>query len=521
MPSLLEDQLDVLIIGAGFSGIHVLHHIRQLGYSVQVFETAPDLGGVWYWNAYPGARVDSENPHYALSIPEVYNEWIYKERFPGQKELREYFAFLDHKLDLKKSISFNTTVVAAHFNVEMSRWVVETEDGSVVHPRFLVPCVGFASKSYTRHSKGWNLSKEHVITHPGGLKRDLNDLLMHALGASAVQIIQEIGPEVENLTVFQRTPNFALAMRQTKLDAEREIRKKSLYPALYRRQFQTLTGFRDQPQPKGVFSTTPEERLLHWEEIWDRGGFCFLLSNYNDMMLDENANREIYNFWRDKVRARLHDPRMQEKLAPTISPHPLGSKRPCLEETYYEVFNQPNVSLVDVNESAISKITPKGLMTEDGVEHEFEVLILATGFDSLTGSLTQIDFRGIDGFQSLRNGPTSPTAFSNGTSCIEAQSNWIVQCIKTMKENDLVAICATHEAEVDWRAQIMYLGSKTLYDRVKTSWYMGSNIPGKPVEHLNWTGGLNNYINIITGIADRGYEGFTLYKEGQKVSQSN
>ncbi|KIK57513.1 hypothetical protein GYMLUDRAFT_46090 [Collybiopsis luxurians FD-317 M1] len=546
MPALSNwnNEPDVLVVGAGFSGIYVLHHLRKLGYSVQVFEAAPQLGGVWHWNAYPGARVDSENPHYALSIPEIWEGWSWKERFPGQKELREYFEYIDQKLDVKKNISFNTRVVAAHFDVETSRWVVKTEDGRVARPQFFILCVGFASKPYTPDFKG--LDKfEGICHHTSQWPQEGVDLTNKRVGvigtgASAVQVIQEIGPHVSHLTVFQRTPNYALAMGQRKLDVERERKRKVLYPTIFRRQFQTPTGFDIEPVAKTLSASTPEERLLHWEDAWARGGFAFLLNNYKDLMLDENTNREVYNFWRDKVRARLHDPRMQEKLAPTIAIHPLGAKRPCLEQTYYEVFNQPNVTLVDLNECGISEITSKGLLTEDGFEHEFDALVLATGFDSLTGSLTQIDIRGIDGVSiaekwangvytnlgmTCANFPNmffpynaqAPTAFCNGPSCIEAQGNWIVDCIKSMKENNLTAICSTSEAEADWRAQVMGIGDLTLYSKAK-SWYMGSNIPGKTVEHLNYAGGLHTYCNIITEIAEKGYEGFRLYRAGEKVS---
>ncbi|KIK69979.1 hypothetical protein GYMLUDRAFT_236428 [Collybiopsis luxurians FD-317 M1] len=540
-----NNEPDALIVGAGFSGIYLLYHLRKLGYSVQVFEAAPGLGGVWYWNAYPGARVDSENPHYLLSIPEIWEGWTWKERFPGQKELREYFEYMDQKLDVKKNISFNTRVVVAHFDVEISRWVVKTEHGRVIRPQFFVPCVGFASRPYTPDFKGLE-NFTGICHHTSKWPQEGVDLKNKRVGiigtgASAVQVIQAIGPEVSHLTVFQRTPNLALPMHQKKLDVEQETRRKVLYPTIFLRRSQTSSGFLAGPQLKNLAAATPEERVLHWERTWAQGGFAFLLENYQDLMLDEDANRESYNFWRDKVRARLHDPRMQEKLAPTIAVHPLGAKRPSLEQSYYEVFNQPNVTLVDLNECGISEITSKGLLTEDGLEHELDALVLATGFDSLTGSLTQIEIRGIDGVSIAEKwasgiytnlgmtcanfpnmffpyGVQAPSALANGPSCIEAQGDWIVQCIKSMKENDLTAICATAEAEADWRAQVLYLGSRTIYSKAK-SWYMGSNIPGKAVEHLNYTGGLHTYVNIINGVAERGYEGFRLFKVGEKVSR--
>ncbi|KAJ3869097.1 cyclohexanone monooxygenase [Lentinula novae-zelandiae] len=534
-----SDELDVLVVGAGFSGIHQLYHFRKLGYSVKVFEAASDLGGVWS-HGYPGCRVDSDHPLYQLSLPELWEDFIWKERYPGWRELNEYFQYIDRKLDVKRDVSFNTRVVAARFDQEINRWIVTTENGLVVRPRFLVLCVGFASKSYTPEFKG--LERFEGICHhtahwpQEGVELKNKRVGVVGTGASGVQVIQEVGPEVSHLTVFQRTPNMALPMRQKNLDEKSQEQQKALYPSMFRRSKQTGGGFPYERYPKTLFSATLEERLLHWENLWAQGGFHFTVTNFNDILMNEDANREVYNFWRDKVRERIHDLRIQELLAPTIPPHPLGAKRCSLEQSYYEVFNQPNVALVDLNESDISEVTSKGILTKDGVEHEFDVLVLATGFDSLTGSLTQIDIRGVDGVSIAEKwangvytnlgmtcanfpnmffiyGAQAPTAFSNGPTCIEIQGEWIVRCIRHMKENDLTAIYPTPEAEAEWRALIMNTGYRALVNNAK-SWYVGANIPGKTVEPLNYTGGVNQYLEIIEGIAERGYEGFGFMSTG-------
>lgn len=506
--------IDILLVGAGFSGrqrrsiiqtadseppgIYQLYYYRKLGYSVRVFEAAPDLGGTWYSNRYPGARVDSDHPHYQLSLPELWQDWTWRERYPGQLELLEYFKYVDKKLDVKKDVSFNTRVVSASFDQQEERWIVVTENGLVVRPRFFVLCVGFAAKSYTPdfkgldkfegvwyHSSKWpqegvDLKNKRVGVIGTGTQRlyigRCSSTYKRLTGASGVQVIQEVGPEAAHLTVFQRTPNLALPMRQKKLDAEVQAQQKIIYPTLFRRRLQTgskcddlnsfsqlnslIDGFSYDRYPKPLFSATLEERLLRWEDLWAQGGFHFTGENFNDYSTNEDANREIYNFWRDKVRLRINDPKLQEKLAPTIPPHPLGAKRASLEQvcrqflgaiymcsyqlqwqSYFEVFNQKNVTLVDLNDCGISEMTSKGIMTEDGVEHELDVLVLATGFDSVTGSLTQIDIRGVDGVTIAEKwkegvhtylglcsvgfpnmfftyGPQAPTAFSNGPTCI-------------------------------------------------------------------------------------------------------
>ncbi|KAF9267589.1 FAD/NAD(P)-binding domain-containing protein, partial [Marasmius fiardii PR-910] len=285
-------------------------------------------------------------PLYEFSIEELWKDWTWTERFPGYAELREYFQHVDTKLDLKKDIHFNTRVVSAHYSPHVDRWDVTTEDGTVAHPRFLVLCTGFAAKKYVppllgleefqgvcHHTSAW--PQEGVPLHG---KR----VAVIGTGATGVQVIQEIGPIVQHLTVFQRTPNFALPMVQSKLDKDTQQRRKVLYPTIYRRRLQTIFGYEYDPYPHDLFTVSPEERRLFMEDLWSRGAFYFVVGNYQDVILNEDANLEVYRFWKEKVRERLHDPVTQEILAPTVPPHPFGAKRLSLEQTYYEVYNQPN-----------------------------------------------------------------------------------------------------------------------------------------------------------------------------------
>lgn len=439
------DTLDALIVGAGFSGVHQLHHLRSLGLSVKVFEAGSGLGGTWYWNCYPGARVDSDFSVYQFAMEELWRGWTWTERFPDWKELRAYFDYVDKKLDISKDVVFNARVMGAEYNTDTDRWAVTTQDGSIVHPRFLILCTGFASKPYFPPYPGLDTFKG-ICHHTGLWPQDGIDLRGKRIGvigtgASGVQIIQESGPQAAHLTVFQRTPNFALPMVQHPVDARTQDKmKEELYPYIFRRRFQTFSGFHYSVINQSLLGLTPEERILAFEDLWAKGGFYYWLGGYEDMFRDERANEEAYRFWQKKVADRLKDPEMRRMLAPEIAPHPFGVKRPCLEQQYYEIYNQPNVTLVDLNQSPISEITPKGVKTQDGKEHEFDVLVLATGFDAVTGSIAQIDIRGTDGMlirdkwgkglatylglsvatfpnMFFTYGPHGPTAFCNGPTC--------------------------------------------------------------------------------------------------------
>ncbi|KAF8828001.1 hypothetical protein HHX47_DHR4000979 [Lentinula edodes] len=337
---------DILIVGAGFGGVYTLYHLRKLGYSVRIFEAASDLGGVWRNNCYPGARVDSEVPIYEFSLEELWREWTWTEKFPGYKELRRYFDYVDRKLDIRKDVVFNKYIVKAVFETDTARWRVMAEDGTVVRPRFLVLCIGFAAKAYVPDLKGiesFQGISHHTAKWPEeGLDLKGKRVGIIGTGASGVQVIQEIAGD-------------------------------------------------------NLFEATPSERLLHFEEQWDLGGFHYLIHNYADIGVNQAANDEVYEFWRNKVRERLHDPDVQEKLAPSIPPHPFGAKRLSLEQNYYEVYNRSNVKLIDLGQCPIVEVTPNGILTADDIEHKLDVIIFATGFDSVTGGITQIDIRGLGG----------------------------------------------------------------------------------------------------------------------------
>jgi cation diffusion facilitator CzcD-associated flavoprotein CzcO len=529
------EELDVILVGAGFAGLYLLDRLRRMGMDVQVFEAGGGLGGVWYWNCYPGARVDSPGPIYQYSRDDVWRTWQFSELYPSWQELRDYFHYVDEKLGLGRDIRFNRRVNQAQFDPAHNRWIVRSSDGSVARARYLVFCTGLSAKPYMPDLPGLNDfagERHHTALWPQhGLDLAGKRVGVIGTGASGVQMAQEAAGVAAHLTVFQRTPNLALPMRQKKLDADAIRRMKEKYPEMFDRRTKTFAGFDYDVLAKSALEVSDDERQATFERLWEIGGFAPWLGSFNDILLNEEANRAAYKFWHDKTRARINDPAVAEILAPTEPIHPFGVKRPSLEQHFYEIFNQPNVSLVDLRTNPIERVTPGGIKTAAG-EHDLDILVLATGFDAVTGGLTSIDIRGTEG-ETLKEkwangvraqlgmaaagfpnllfvyGPQSPNGFCNGPTCAEVQGDWIARLLDHLRQRNYTRVEATVAAEEAWRAQVLALADATLFPRAD-SWYVGANIPGKPREMLSFTGGLPAYLAKCRESAERGYEGFAL-----------
>ena len=530
-----REELDALIIGAGFSGLYVLYRMRQRGFKVRIFEAGADLGGIWYWNCYPGARVDSHVPNYEFSMEELWRDWNWTERFPSWDELRRYFHHVDEKLELSSDIRFNARVTDARFDADADRWQIECEDGHEVRARFVIACTGFAAKAYVPDFPGLEAFAGPCF-HTGLWPQDGLDMTGRRVGvigtgASGVQVIQEAGKIASHLTVFQRTPNLALPMNQKRLDEPAQTAMKAHYPEWFRQRAESPGGLFDiSPDKRSALDVSPEERLAIFESAWQKGGFHFWGGTFIDIILNLESNQLAYEFWREKTRARIQDPVLAEKLAPTDPPHPFGTKRPSLEQWYYEVFNQDNVELVDVRDDPIEEITSSGVRTVTR-HYEIDILVLATGFDASTGGLTQIDFRGRSGralketwstgvetqlgigipdFPNLLMlyGPQSPTAFWNGPSSAEAQGDWVVDCLCYLRDEGHTRIEATPAAAASWTEHMALLAENTLLPLAE-SWYMGANIPGKPRQLLHHIG-VPIYRELCRQSAENGYAGFEL-----------
>jgi cyclohexanone monooxygenase len=530
-----SQDIDVIIVGAGFAGLYLLDRLRSMGMAVQVFEAGGGLGGVWYWNCYPGARVDSSGPIYQYSRDDLWPKWQFSELYPAWQEIREYFQYVDEKLGLGRDIRFNRRVTEAEFDPARNRWIVRSNDGSIASARYFVLCTGLGSKPYIPDLPGLSDfagERHHTALWPQqGLDMAGKRVGIIGTGASGVQVAQEAAGMAAHLTVFQRTPNMALPMRQIKLDDDTIRHMKEKYPEIYHRRTKTFAGSDIDFLAKAGFEASDDDRQATFERLWETGGFAPWVGTFNDIFVNEEVNRAAYRFWRDKTRARINDPAVAEMLAPTEPIHPYGVKRPSLEQHFYEIFNQHNVSLVDLRTAPIERVTRNGIKTAAG-EHDLDVLVLATGFDAVTGGLTSIDIRGtqgetlkekwakgvrahlgmaVAGFPNLLfvYGPQSPNAFCNGPTCAETQGDWIAQLLDHLRQRNYARVEATVAAEEAWRAQVLELADATLFPRAD-SWYLGANIPGKPREMLAFSGGLPAYLAKCRESAERGYEGFAI-----------
>lgn len=462
----------------------------------------------------PGARVDSDAPIYQLFDKELWEDFTFKEKFPGGSEIRRYFEHVEKKWDVRKDLEFDKHVDGATFDKQRNQWLVECSDGSEIYCRWFIPCIGFASRRFTPPFNGLSNFKGdiyHTATWPQhGVNLKNKRVGQIGTGATGIQVVQTIGPVVNHLTVYQRTPNYALPMNQGLLDPEEEARKKAegKYEEEFEKTRHTFAGFPYTFLEKNTFDDTPEEREATFHDLLiKKGGFRFWLNNYKDILFEQDANDEAYNFWRKSVLKRIPDPKKQKLLAPEIPPHPWGTKRPSLEQNIYEVFSLPHIDIININESPILEVSEKGIKTKEG-EVEFDVLILATGFDSCTGSLAQLNIQGIDGSTiaqkwkdgtrtsmgiAMNNfpnmfflyGPQAPTAFSNGPSCTQFQAEYLADTIKGLSERNLTYFEAKSEAEEDWHRRMTEAWNKSLFPLAK-SWYQGANIPGRKVEPLNW-----------------------------------
>jgi cation diffusion facilitator CzcD-associated flavoprotein CzcO len=524
------EHYDAIVIGAGVTGLYQLYRLLQLGLSARIFEAGGGVGGTWYWNRYPGARFDSESYSYAYSFSEeLLQEWDWKEHFSGQPENERYLNYVADKFDLRRHIQFNARISSAVYDEQENRWQIETEDGRRARAQFVIAAVGILSASYVPDIAGID-SFQGQSFHTSRWPREPVNLRgkrvgVIGTGATAVQLITEIAKEVGHLTVFQRTPNYCAPLRNSEIDPETQKKIKASYPEIFKKCRETVGGFMHDFDPRSALEVSPEEREAFFEAIWAEPGFKKWFGNFHDVMTNREANELYAEFVRNKIRARVKDPVVAEKLCP--KDHPFGSKRIPLESGYYEVYNQDNVLLVDVRETPIERVTPKGIKTSDK-EYEFDVIIYATGFDAVTGELTRMDIRG-EGGQKLKDkwadGPrtylglqtagfpnffiANGAVFCNFPRCAEVVAEWVSDCIGYMRRKNFTRITATLQAEDAWTEHDSSLTAGMLFTE-GNSWFMGTNIPGKKRHYLLYAGGSPKYRQKCEEVAANGYEGFLL-----------
>ncbi len=525
---------DVVVVGAGFAGMYMLHRLRQQGLSARVYEQGGDVGGTWYWNRYPGARCDVESMQYSYSFDEeLQQEWDWSERYAPQPEILKYASHVADRFNLRGDIQFDTRVDRAEFDESANCWSVTTSDGRTVTARHVVLATGCLSNAKMPDIKGLGDFRGKVY-HTGHWPHEPVDFTglrvgVIGTGSSGIQSVPLIAEQASHLTVFQRTANFSIPARNAALTPEEREAFRSNYPEIRRIAREEMrNGIVQEVPDRGALDDGENERRARFELRWAKGGLTFM-GVYNNLVFDKAANDTAADFVRDKIADIVEDPQTAKLLQP--NDHPIGSKRICIDTDYFATFNRPNVTLVDIKSDPIQQILPHAVRTA-AKEIEVDALVLATGFDAMTGSVAKIDIRGRNG-QTLNQkwaegpktylglmsagfpnlfiitGPGSPSVLSNMIVSIEQHVDWIAECIAWMRVRDLVAVEASRDAEDKWVAHVNEVAHTTLYPQAN-SWYMGANVPGKPQIFMPYIGGVGLYRQICNDVAAKGYEGFAM-----------
>jgi acetone monooxygenase len=525
--------LDAVVVGAGVAGLYQLHLLRSRGLAVKAFDAASDVGGTWYWNRYPGARFDSESYIYQyLFSEELYKGWSWSEKFPAQPEIERWLHYVADKLDLRRDIQFSSTIQSAHFNDATGRWTIATDKGQVIDTQYLVTCCGMLSAPMSSLFPGQETFQGRLF-HTARWPNEPIDLAgkragVVGIGATGIQVIQTIADKVGHLTVFVRTPQYIIPMKNAQFTPQDQEEYKSKFEWLTKRLPHTFTGFEHDFEHVWE-DLTPKQRRAVLEETWQDGSLKFWLASFGELFSDAAVSEQVSEFVREKMRARLKDPRLCDILIP--KDYGFGTHRVPLENGFLEAFLRPNVEVVSVRDNPIERVTPNGLRLRDGTEHAFDVLVFATGFDAGTGALTRIDIRGrggrllkddwgqeirttmglqVHGYPNLftTGAPLAPSAaLCNMTTCLQQQAEWISDCIGYMRDRDLNVCEPTREAEDQWIEHHEEVAAATLVTKTN-SWYMGSNVEGKPRRLLSYIGGVGAYRQKCDEAAASGYEGF-------------
>lgn len=532
-------DFDAIVIGAGFTGLYALHKLRdQLGLRVQVFEAGDGVGGTWYWNRYPGARCDIESIHYSYSFSdELQQEWEWSEKYASQPEILRYLEHVADRFNLREDIEFNTRITSALWNEDGGYWEVGSANGSTATARYLISGAGNLSVPKDPEFNGIEAFSGEVYLTGKWPKKGVDftgkRVAIIGTGSSGIQAITEIAKEAASLTVFQRTPNYATPLGNAPADSQRVTEVKANYPAVRDAARNSFIGVPyDQAQPSAL-AVSAEERRRTFDECWSIGGFKFFIDTFQDVLFDKAANDTISDYVRERIRQRVSNPAIAELLTPTN--HPYGTKRPPFETNYYETYNRDNVTLIDVSKAPVVAVTETGVRTTAAV-YEYDVIVLATGFDAMTGPLLEMGIVGrggqkladkwadgphtylglsTHGFPNLFliTGPQSPSVLYNMPLAIEDHVDFVADAIDHLRQTGLNTIEPTREAEASWVKHANELAQATLLPGTD-SWWMGANIVGKPRVCLVYLGGAPAYRQICSDVVAKGYEGFALSREG-------
>lgn len=480
--------------------------------------------------------MDSHIPLYQIDIPETWKTWNWTERYPAADELLAYFQHIDKTLNLSEDVDYNTKVVRAELNETTNKWTITTEGGNLYIAKYFIPCTGFAAKRSFPNWPGLDSFKGEIHHSSFWPRDDVRTegrrIGVVGTGATGLQVVQELSTVANELTVFQRTPNLALPMRQAQLTPEIQDQERGRWQTLLANRLRSPGGYDNAPADINTFDHTSEEREAFYEERWSKGGFSFWTGGYKDLMTNREANREAYNFWAKKVRSLIHDPVKRDILAPLEPPHPFGAKRSTLFSTYYEQLDKGHVHVADIKRNPVERVVEDGLVTRDGKHHHLDIIVLATGFDANTGGLTQIDInnaqsvtlrdtwaKGTQTYLGMMTaafpnmffvyGPQGPTALSNGPTCIEIQCDWIVRLLTHARKTGVVRIAARQEAQEGYHKTVNDMTQQTLLSEADSYW-MGANVEGKVREALNFPSGIPHYLRFLDECADARYDGMEL-----------
>ena len=545
-----KSHYEVIVVGAGVAGIYQIKRLVDLGIEATVLDSAPDLGGTWYWNRYPGCRFDSESYTYGFSFSkELLDEWHWKERFSGQPENLRYLNYVTDKFDLRKYMQFNCKVEGAVFDEACDLWRLRISDGRELTARFVVLAIGLLSAPTLPRLEGMDDFRGrsfHTYYWPHEpVELTGKKVAVIGTGATAIQIIGEIADKVSELTVFQRRPNWSAPLNNSRISEQEMADIRARYDEIFAACKRSPGGFEHEPDRRGFYEVTREERLALWDKLYEEPGFGIWLANFKEIFMDEAANAEFSAYIADRIRRRVKNPETAETLIPRD--HGFGVQRVPLETNYLEAYNRDHVHLVDISKTPIERITEKGIRTA-AREHEFDIIVYATGFDAITGAYDQMDISGVggeklydkwkdapstflgmltNGFPNLLmpTGPQSASATTNFPRGIENGVNWCTDLMQYMWDRGLTRADPTREAEERWTAHVTKMYEIMLMRKAK-GWFTGynSNVPGheegRP-RYFVYNGGTPKYVGIINDVAAKAYEGIVLSSQAVPAAKAS
>lgn len=533
------ELVDVVIVGAGFAGLYGVHRLREAGLSIRAFERAPGVGGTWYWNRYPGARCDIESIYYSYSFsPELEQEWTWSHRYAEQPEILAYLEHVADRFDLRRSFTFETSVTAAHFDEDSETWSVSTDGGETVRCRYFIMATGPLSVPSDPQIRGLDSFEGQVLrtsNWPDDVELSSKRVGIVGTGSSCIQAAPKLADQVDHLFVFQRTPQYSIPAWNRAYDEDEMARIKANYRKMRADAWKTIGGIIYDQADHDPLTASPEQREAWLERTWARGGYL-MIASYPNVIFDDRVNELVGDFVKDKLRTRIKDDEVAERLMPQ---YPFAAKRLCVDTDYFEIYNRDDVTLVDLRENPLSHADETGFVLEDGTHVDLDVVVLATGFDALTGAIRSIDLRGRGGLRiqdkwatSSKNylgltvagfpnffmpqGPGSIGVLYNMVPAIEHQIDFIADVIAHLDEIGASSIEPSEEAEAEWCEHVNEVAEQTIYPKANT-WYMGDNVPGKPREFLAYAGGGPAYFQHYKDVAARGFDTFVIDRSAVPV----